>query len=320
MSQYKYNKYKTKYMLAKINKQYGYGLQTIDRKNTCSREQLKKCDLTISSYNFPDITDIPPEILETVIKIDDRQYIPIGKIYFSQKIISSTFDNFKIDATHNLRSTLCALIHNIITVEQLPPIVISIFRYDNTYKFISFDNRRLCVYNYYKLYTNKDINIPIKFIKKSNLLTEIKKIYISCNISENNPLCSNVGLSISDIFIKYSGSFIPADTYYARIKDSLKLNSCTSMESISLHKLSDIIQKINNLKKDNIILRKKLFSKLYEIKQDIQNKYNYQLSDALVYISTINEKNIIYTNIKNELKLLDNIISKYDNLLLTIIQ
>jgi len=304
-------------------KQYGYGLQSIGRKNACSREQLKKCDLTISRYNFPDVTDteIPPEILDTVIKIDNRQYIPIDKIYFSQKIITSTFENHKHYVTHNLRSTLCALIHNTITVEQLPPLSIGIFRYGNTYKFISFDNRRLCIYNYYKLYTNNDINIPIKFIEQENLETEMKKIYISCNILERNPFCSPVGLSISDIFIKYSGSFIPANTYYARIHDSLESDSCDSMESISLHKLNDTIQKINNLRNtDNIVLRNQLFRNLDNIKHDIRNKYNYQLSDALKYLSTIDETNIIYANIKNELKLLDDIMAKYDDLLLTIIQ
>lgn len=42
-------------------RQYGYGVRYIDRKNTCSREQLRKCDTSISPHNFPDMADIPPK-------------------------------------------------------------------------------------------------------------------------------------------------------------------------------------------------------------------------------------------------------------------
>lgn len=68
---------------------------------------IKRSDATISPSNFPDITDtnIPPEFLALVVKIDGKEYIPIDKIYFSQKIITSTFDNNKEYVTHNLQST-----------------------------------------------------------------------------------------------------------------------------------------------------------------------------------------------------------------------
>jgi hypothetical protein len=304
-------------------KQYGYGLRNIDRKNTCSREQLKNCDSTISPSNFLDILDknIPPEFSNLVIKIDNQEYIPIDKIYFSQKIITSTFDNNKEYMTHNLQSTLCALIHNTITIDQLPPLSIGIFRHNNTYKFISFDNRRLCVYNYYKLHTNNNINIPIKFIERENIETELKKIYISCNILDNTPYCSSVGLNISDILIKYCGLFISSDVYYARIFDSVSSDNCEKLASISLHKLSTTIQKINNLKDtDNSHMLTQLLKNLEKIKKDINNKYDFQLNDALQYLSRIDETHPIYTNIKNELKLLDKIMNKYNDLLSTIIR